>query len=77
MMNSALMQPGSEKAKKGNLGSETESKVQFIKIDDGHVLARVTRGATVVEAIISTVPPESSDILETLPTPAVATQGTP
>ncbi len=76
-MNSALMQPRSEKAKNGDPGPETGSKVQFIKIDDGHVLARVTRGSTVVEAIISTVPPESSDILEMLPTAAIATQDTP
>jgi hypothetical protein len=76
-MNSALMQPHSEKPKNGNLGPETESKVQFIRIDDGHVLARVTRGNTVVEAIISTVPPEGSDIEGTQPAVAVVTQDTP
>lgn len=59
-MDSALMQNQSEIPKNGTTQPTSESKVQFIKIDDGHVLARITRGNTVVEAIISTVPPESS-----------------
>lgn len=67
-MNTALMQTRSESPKNGTTEPAGGSKVQFIKIDDGHVLARITRGNTVVEAIISTVPPESSDIEELLPT---------
>jgi hypothetical protein len=71
-MNSALTQSGSEKAT--NEASLTDKPtLQFIKIDDGHILARVTRGNSVAEAIIHTVPPENSDDDETRPnTPAVS-----
>jgi hypothetical protein len=37
-----------------------KSDLQFMKIDDGRVLAKVTRGGQSVEAIIHTVPPLKS-----------------
>jgi hypothetical protein len=35
-----------------------EPKVEFIKVDDGNILVKATKGGIVSEAIISTVPPE-------------------
>jgi hypothetical protein len=60
-MNTTEVPSGSAKKTKQKI----TSNVQFIKIDDGHILARVTRGETVVEAVISTVPSESSEGEET------------
>lgn len=68
-MNSALTQPGPE-AKNTDQGIEPE--LEFIKIDDGHILVRVTRGDTVTEAIISTVPSEDNQEFGNTETPSAA-----
>jgi hypothetical protein len=73
-MNSALAQP---RPAAKNVGTKAEPKLEFIKIDDGHILARVTRGDTVAEAIISTVPPGNHDDEEALPNVAAVSQDAP
>jgi hypothetical protein len=51
----------------------SEPKLEFIKIDDGRLLVRVTRGNSVTEAIVHTVPPETHEPDETqLDVPTVA-----
>ncbi len=35
----------------------SDAQVEFIKIDDGHILVRTTRRGETTEAVISTVPP--------------------
>jgi hypothetical protein len=43
-----------------NSDAISNPQVEFIKIDDGHILVRTTRGNVVTEAVISTVPPSES-----------------
>lgn len=38
----------------------SEARVEYFKIDNGHILVRITRGNKIVEATISTVPPEEA-----------------
>ena len=63
-MSSTLTQSRSEMAR-NNGDPKDEPKLEFIKIDDGRILVRVTRGSNVAEAIIHTVPPENYEDDET------------
>jgi hypothetical protein len=40
----------------------SEARVEYFKIDNGQILVRITRGTKVVEATISTVPPEETQM---------------
>jgi hypothetical protein len=51
-----------------------DPQVEFIKIDDGHILVRTTRGSIVTEAIISTVPPREGRSRRSAPASAVLGQ---